>query len=86
MTMLCYQIIRAGIWPHVKWAVNLEIADGHCNLPQGSICVHMGNKGICMSRAGYREKFQNRYTYVQEFTATEKYQYFLLSLLVGCIL
>ena len=37
------------------------------------------------NRAGYREKFQNRYTYVQEFTVTEKYRYFLLSLLVGSL-
>ena len=37
------------------------------------------------TRAGYREKFQNQYTYVQEFTVTEKYRYFLLSLLVGSL-
>ena len=38
-----------------------------------------------MIRAGYREKFQNRYTYVQEFMVTEKYRYFLLSLLMGSV-
>ena len=40
---------------------------------------------IMRGRAGYREKFQNRYAYVQEFTVTEKYQYFLLSHLVGSL-
>ena len=28
-----------------------------------------------ISRAGYREKFQNRYTYMQEFTVTRIYRY-----------
>ena len=33
ITMLRLQIIRACVW-RVTWVVNLEIADGHCNLPQ----------------------------------------------------
>ena len=40
-------------------------------------------EGLLLARAGYREKFQNRYTYMQEFTVTEKYRYFLLGLLVS---
>ena len=30
------------IWPQVKWAVNLVIADGHFNLSQGFVWVCMG--------------------------------------------
>ena len=42
-------------------------------------------KTLVLDRAGYREKFQNRYTYVQELTVTDKYRYFLLSLLMGSV-
>ena len=46
---------------------------------------YTGHCPIRTDRAGYRDKFQNRYTYVQEFTVTEKYRYFLLSLLMGSL-
>ena len=36
------QITRLDIRPHIKWAVNLVIAYGHFNLPQGFVWVCMG--------------------------------------------
>ena len=33
------QITRSDIKPQVKWAVNLVIADGHINLPQGFVTL-----------------------------------------------
>ena len=53
----------------------------HCRF----LNVHECNKGLKVFqvmlhiRAGYREKFQNWYTYVQEFTVTEKYWYWAFS-------
>ena len=37
--ILCLKITRAGIRPHVKWAVKLVISDGHFNLSQGFVWV-----------------------------------------------
>ena len=48
--------------------------------------LHDRQQRVIINRAGYHDKFQNRYTYVQELTVTDKYQYFSLSLLVGSIL
>ena len=39
---VCLQISRADIRPHVKWFVNLVIADGQFNLPYGFVWVCMG--------------------------------------------
>ena len=36
------QVTRSDVRPHIKWAVNLVIAYGHFNLPQGFVWVWMG--------------------------------------------
>ena len=36
------QITIADIRAHLKWAVNLVIAYGHFNLPQGFVWVYVG--------------------------------------------
>ena len=39
---LCLQITKFNTRPHVKWVVQLGDADGHFNLPLGSVWVCMG--------------------------------------------
>ena len=37
--LVLWENIRADIMPHVKWALNLVIWEGHFNIPQGFVVM-----------------------------------------------
>ena len=72
------------IKPQAKWAVHLVTVEDHLSQQFVWVRIHENITYFILGLATMRN-FQNRYTYVQELTVTNKYRYFLLHLLVGSV-